>query len=67
MSKEELEQIQKKALEQFTSGKSLFGKDGAFVRLLKLMPKSIRNHCFQYHILRLSKPPQQISYHFDAD
>jgi transposase-like protein len=35
MTKEELEQLQKKALEQFKSGKSLFGKDGAFAPMLK--------------------------------
>ena len=30
-----LEEIKKKALEQFRSGKSLYGKDGAFAPLLK--------------------------------
>ena len=35
MTKEGLEQLQKKALEQFKSGKSLFGKDGAFAPMLK--------------------------------
>jgi len=35
MTKEELAQLQKKALEQFKSGKSLFGKDGAFAPMLK--------------------------------
>lgn len=37
MSQEELdlEQIEKKALEQFKTGKSLFGSDGAFAPLLK--------------------------------
>lgn len=37
MSEEELdlEQIEKKALEQFKTGKSLFGSDGAFAPLLK--------------------------------
>ena len=38
MKKEEqfnLEDIKKKALEQFRSGKSLYGKDGAFAPMLK--------------------------------
>src|SRR5680860_922011 len=35
MTQEELDNIEKKALEQFTTGKSLFGKDGAFAPLLK--------------------------------
>ena len=39
MSKKEeqfnLEEIKKKALEQFRSGKSLYGKDGAFAPMLK--------------------------------
>ncbi len=35
MTQEELDKIEKKALEQFTTGKSLFGKDGAFAPLLK--------------------------------
>jgi putative transposase len=30
-----LEEIKKKALEQFRSGKSLYGKDGAFGPMLK--------------------------------
>jgi putative transposase len=30
-----LEEIKKKALEQFRSGKSLYGKDGAFAPMLK--------------------------------
>lgn len=30
-----LEEIRKKALEQFRSGKSLYGKDGAFAPMLK--------------------------------
>ena len=29
MTQEEVDQLQSKALEQFKSGKSLFGKDGA--------------------------------------
>jgi len=35
MTQEELEGLQEKALTQFKSGKSLFGKDGAFAPLLK--------------------------------
>lgn len=35
MTQEELDNIEKKALDQFITGKSLFGKDGAFAPLLK--------------------------------
>lgn len=35
MTKEEILALQKKALEQFKSGQSLFGKDGAFAPMLK--------------------------------
>lgn len=35
MTQEELHELQKKALEQFKSGQSLFGKDGAFAPMLK--------------------------------
>lgn len=35
MTQEELDQLQKKALEQFKSGQPLFGKDGAFAPMLK--------------------------------
>ncbi len=35
MTQEELDQLQKKALEQFKSGKPLLGKDGAFAPMLK--------------------------------
>ena len=35
MTQEELNELQKKALEQFRSGQSLFGKDGAFAPMLK--------------------------------
>lgn len=35
MTQEELTELQKKALEQFKSGQSLFGKDGAFAPMLK--------------------------------
>ncbi|MCG8323612.1 MAG: IS256 family transposase, partial [Cytophagales bacterium] len=35
MTQEELNEIQKKALEQFKTGKPLFGKDGAFAPMLK--------------------------------
>jgi transposase-like protein len=35
MDREHTEEIEKKALEQFKSGKSLFGKDGAFAPMLK--------------------------------
>ena len=35
MKEEELKQLQQKALSQFKSGQSLFGKDGAFAPLLK--------------------------------
>jgi transposase-like protein len=35
MTNEEQQELEKKALEQFMSGKSLFGKDGAFAPMLK--------------------------------
>lgn len=35
MTQEEIDQLQKKALEQLKSGESLFGKDGAFAPMLK--------------------------------
>ena len=35
MTQEELDDLQSKALSQFRSGKSLFGKDGAFAPMLK--------------------------------
>jgi len=35
MTQEEQQALEKKALEQFISGKSLFGKDGAFAPMLK--------------------------------
>ncbi len=35
MRREEVDQLQSKALEQFRSGKSLFGKDGAFAPVPK--------------------------------
>ncbi len=35
MTQEELDNMERKALEQFTTGKSLFGKDGAFAPLLQ--------------------------------
>lgn len=35
MRQEEIDQLQSKALDQFKSGKSLFGKDGAFAPMLK--------------------------------
>lgn len=35
MTQEEIDQLQSKALELFKSGKSLFGKDGAFAPMLK--------------------------------
>ncbi len=35
MSTQEQQDLEKKALEQFMSGKSLFGKDGAFAPMLK--------------------------------
>ena len=35
MTPEEQQKLEKKALEQFMSGKSLFGKDGAFAPMLK--------------------------------
>ena len=34
MPQEELNQLQRKAFEQFKSGQSLFGKDGAFAPML---------------------------------
>ena len=35
MTNEEQKELEKKALDQFMSGKSLFGKDGAFAPMLK--------------------------------
>lgn len=35
MTQEELAELQSKALDQFKTGKSLFGKDGAFAPMLK--------------------------------
>jgi putative transposase len=35
MTKEEMDNLQSKDLEQFKTGKSLFGKDGAFAPMLK--------------------------------
>ena len=35
MTQQDLDKLQKKALEQFKSGESLFGSDGAFAPLLK--------------------------------
>ena len=35
MTQKEIDALQSKALEQFKSGKSLFGKDGAFAPMLK--------------------------------
>ncbi len=35
MTQQELDELQSKALEQFKSGKSLFGSDGAFAPMLK--------------------------------
>jgi len=35
MTQKELDQLQKKALEQLQTGESLFGNDGAFAPLLK--------------------------------
>ena len=35
MTQDEIDQLQSKALEQFKTGKSLFGKDGAFAPMLK--------------------------------
>ncbi|MBT5989778.1 MAG: IS256 family transposase, partial [Bacteroidetes bacterium] len=35
MDQNYLDNVEEKALEQFKSGKSLFGKDGAFAPLLK--------------------------------
>ena len=43
MTQEELNELQKKALEQFRSGQSLFGKDGAFAPMLKLVYLATKN------------------------
>ncbi len=40
MTQEEVDQLQSKVLEQFKSGKSLFGKEGAFVPMLKQFSES---------------------------
>jgi len=39
MEQLELEELQRKALEQFKTGKSLFGKGGAFAPMLKQFMK----------------------------
>ena len=43
MTQGELNELQKKALEQFRSGQSLFGKDGAFAPMLKLVYLATKN------------------------
>ncbi len=43
----DLEEIKKKALEQFRSGKSLYGKDGAFAPMLnKYVPATAKAPSF---------------------
>src|SRR5690606_8888724 len=41
MTQEEIDRMEKKALEQFTTGKSLFGKDGAFAPLRNFLDKAL--------------------------
>lgn len=50
MTQEELNQLQKKALDQFKSGKSLFGKDGAFAPMLKQFLESALDAEMEEHL-----------------
>ncbi|MFY0599447.1 MAG: IS256 family transposase [Cyclobacteriaceae bacterium] len=50
MTEEELSQLQSKALVQFKSGKSLFGKDGAFAPMLKQFLESALEAEMESHL-----------------
>lgn len=50
MTQEELNELQKKALEQFKTGKSLFGKDGAFAPMLKQFLESALDSEMNEHL-----------------
>ena len=50
MTQEEINQLQIKALDQFKSGKSLFGKDGAFAPMLKRFLESALDSEMEAHL-----------------
>ena len=50
MTQEEIDNLQSKALEQFKSGKSLFGKDGAFAPMLKQFLESALEAEMEAHL-----------------
>ena len=50
MTQEELDQLQSKALEQFKTGKSLFGKGGAFAPMLKQFLESALEAEMEAHL-----------------
>ena len=50
MTPEEINQLQIKALDQFKSGKSLFGKDGAFAPMLKRFLESALDSEMEAHL-----------------
>jgi len=50
MTQEEINQLQIKALDQFKSGKSLFGKDGAFAPMLKRFLESALESEMEAHL-----------------
>lgn len=53
MTKDELANIEKKALDQLLSGKSLFGKEGAFAPLMKRF-LALQHYSGTYIVLFLS-------------
>lgn len=50
MKEEDLNQLQQKALSQFKTGQSLFGKDGAFAPLLKQFPDAALDAEMEEHL-----------------
>ena len=50
MTQEEINQLQSKVLDQFKSGKSLFGKDGAFAPMLKRFLESALDSEMEAHL-----------------
>ena len=50
MTREEIKELQSKALSQFKSGKSLFGKDGAFAPMLKQFLESALEAEMEEHL-----------------
>ena len=50
MTQEDVDQLQSKALEQFKTGKSLFGKDGAFAPMLKQFLESALEAEMEEHL-----------------